>query len=68
MAQLEIGAKVKIGRKQYELVRVGKECKLVSKQGEEIWRHSRTVARLLCEQAQKPVRTNATARDAAPAA
>jgi hypothetical protein len=56
MAELMIGAKVKIDGTHYEVARVGKEIKLVAKTGETIWRHSRTVARLLEEQAPKPRR------------
>lgn len=43
---IEEGSVVKVGRKQYTVARVGKECKLVHKDGSEIWRHSRTVAKL----------------------
>jgi hypothetical protein len=43
---LSEGQKVKIGRKQFTVVRVGKECKLVDRSGNEIWRHSRTLEKL----------------------
>ena len=55
-AQITIGQQVKVGCKRYAVEWVGKEVKLVDKQGEVLWRHSRTVARLLEEQAQKPAR------------
>lgn len=53
---IEVGTKVKIGRKQFEVAWVGKEVKLADKAGETLWRHSRTVARLLVEQEAKPKR------------
>lgn len=54
---LSEGQKVKIGRKQFTVVRVGKECKLVDRSGNEIWRHSRTIERLLAPAAPKPARS-----------
>lgn len=50
---IEEGSVVTVARKKYTVARVGKECKLVHKDGSELWRHSRTVARLQQEAAAK---------------
>lgn len=49
-AGIEVGSKVRVDGKTLTVAWVGKEVKLEGAKGEVVWRHSRTIARLLEEQ------------------
>lgn len=54
---IKVGSEVELDGRAWKVVRVGKECKLESN-GETVWRHSRTIGRLLEEKrASKPRET-----------
>jgi hypothetical protein len=54
---ITVGMKVKLDGKTYTVGYAGKEIRLDGAKGEQVWRHSRTVQRLLEEQAKKPAAT-----------